>query len=192
MSALLQAALGYARRGWPVHPVQGKNRPLTDHAVKDATCDPAIIRCWWQRWPTANVAIACGAPGPHVLDIDDPNAARPLLDRLREVDAPAVASGRGQHQYFAGEDRATIALRFGELRGRGSYIIAPPSIHPTGREYVWLLAPSGSLPPVPGVHRQEPPNRRPRQGARRRPNPAGTDVRLLARPGCAPGPRRRG
>jgi hypothetical protein len=150
VSALLRAALDYAGRGWPVHPVQGKNRPLTRHGVKDASTDPDIIRGWWQRWPDANIAIACGSPGPHVLDIDDPTAAQALLDRLRDVDAPTVASGRGQHQYFAGEDRATIALDFGELRGRGSYIIAPPSIHPTGREYVWLHAPNGKLPPVPG------------------------------------------
>jgi putative DNA primase/helicase len=138
MSALLEAALGYAARGWPVHPVRGKDAPLTPHAVKDASCDPEIIRGWWGRWPDANIAIACGSPGPHVLDIDDPASAKAkeLLDQLQAADAPTVASGRGQHQYFAGEDRATIGLTFGELRGRGSYIIAPPSIHPSGREYV--------------------------------------------------------
>ena len=43
----------------------------------------------------------------------------------------------------------TIDLGYGELRSRGSYVAAPPSIHPTGREYVWLLGPTGRLPAVP-------------------------------------------
>jgi len=42
-----------------------------------------------------------------------------------------------------------MSLGYGELRGRGSYVICPPSIHPTGKEYVWLSEPRGPLPPVP-------------------------------------------
>lgn len=127
-------------------PADGKE-PLSAHAVKDATCDPALIARWWRRWPHANVAVACGAPGPQVLDVDDLDAGRSVLARVPE--APTVASARGRHLYFAGQDRGTVVLGYGELRGRGSYVVCPPSVHPSGKEYVWLLAPRGALPAVP-------------------------------------------
>jgi len=43
---LLEAALGYARRGWPVFPCKPDKAPYTPHGFKDATTDPAAIRQW--------------------------------------------------------------------------------------------------------------------------------------------------
>ena len=149
MSAVLDAAFDYARLGWRVFPASGK-KPLTDHGFKDASCDSEIIRGWWRRWPGANVAIATGAPGPTVLDVDNLTAAAGLVAQMRKLGGPEVASKRGPHFYFGGLDRRTVGLGFGELRSLGSYVLAPPSIHPSGREYVWLQAPNGTLPAVPG------------------------------------------
>jgi hypothetical protein len=85
-----------------------------------------------------------------VLDVDDPAAARDLVARCNALGAPAVATARGQQFYFAGTDRGTVSLGFGELRGRGSYVVCPPSTHPTGKIYVWVSEPNGSrLPAVP-------------------------------------------
>ena len=150
MTAIRDAALRYAR-AWPVCVCRpGAKEPLTPHGVKDATCDPQLIRRWFDRWPDANLAVACGSPGPQVLDVDDLGALdsrrmRPDLDT-----APSVATARGRHFYFAGTDAGTVVLDYGELRGSGSYVLAPPSIHPSGREYVWLTAPTRPLAPVPG------------------------------------------
>jgi hypothetical protein len=59
-SRILEAALEYARRGWPVFPCRGKD-PVTEHGCKDATTDPAIIMAWWQgKHRGCNVAIATG------------------------------------------------------------------------------------------------------------------------------------
>ena len=147
MSITVNWALAYASGIGPVLPVEGK-LPLTRHGVKDATTDPVVIRRWWERWPDAGVAIATGAPGPTVLDGDDLDAIPPaLLERLAAV--PCSATARGRHWWFAGQRRGTIVLEFGELRGSGSYVVAPPSVHPSGCEYVWLLRPAGPLPPVP-------------------------------------------
>ena len=69
--ALREAAHRYAEAGWPVFPCQpGGKTPATIHGHLDATTSHARIDRWWARMPSANVAIACGAPGPDVLDID--------------------------------------------------------------------------------------------------------------------------
>ena len=140
-------ALAYAsRRHWPVVPIKPNGKePLTRHSFKDATTDPRQIERWWRQWPEANVGIATGYPGPQVLDIDAQNVEQVQGAEL----VPTVATARGRHHYFAGQRSGTIVLGYGELRGVGSYVVAPPSIHPSGREYVWTLAPRGPLPPVP-------------------------------------------
>jgi hypothetical protein len=146
----LRYAIEYARHGWPVLVTEPAGKlPLTRHGVKDATIDPHQIERWFARWPRANLAVATGAPGPQVLDIDDLDAAAGTLSQLSDV--PCVATARGRHYWFAGVGERTITLGYGELRGRGSYVIAPPSIHETGTEYVWLLAPHGPLPAPPAI-----------------------------------------
>jgi Bifunctional DNA primase/polymerase, N-terminal len=68
----LRYALTYAARGWPVFPCQvGQKAPATAHGHLDATTDPAQITAWFSRNPSWNLAIATGAPGPDVLDVDD-------------------------------------------------------------------------------------------------------------------------
>ena len=76
-TALLESALHYGRRGWPVFPLHSVRRrpvfvpaglrrnsgkhPRTEHGLLDATTDPDRIRSWWARWPDANVGIPTGA-----------------------------------------------------------------------------------------------------------------------------------
>jgi hypothetical protein len=140
VSALLDAALDYAARGWPVLPVRpGGKEPLTEHGVLDASTDADVIRGWWSRWPTANVGIATGAPGPTVVDIDDIEAAGDVLARLQATGAPEVATPRGRHFYFAGTTDGTVSLGYGEIRGVGSYVVAPPSEAATGKLYTSLV-----------------------------------------------------
>ena len=70
-SPTLRYALGYAARGWPVFPCQpGQKIPATQHGYRDATTDPDQITAWFSRHPGRNLAIATGAPGPDVLDVD--------------------------------------------------------------------------------------------------------------------------
>jgi hypothetical protein len=135
---------------------------LVPHGVDDATSDPDVLAEWFAEYPDANWAVACGAPGPQVLDIDYPDRApERVLAAARQ--APIVRSHRTErsgHAYFEGTDRGTVTLRdghndaWGELRGAGNYAMVPPSVHPCGKRYVWVREPRGKLPSVPHLEKQ--------------------------------------
>lgn len=138
MTALLDAALAYAALGWPVFPCKpGQKIPATVHGVLDATTDPEQIRAWWTRTPDANVAIATGTPGPDVIDVDvkpegDGHAAFERLGKHGLTGSPSrwvTTPSGGMHSYYAGtgQRNGTIPRQHIDFRGKGGYVVAPPS-----------------------------------------------------------------
>ncbi|CAN5824174.1 hypothetical protein BH23GEM6_BH23GEM6_25910 [soil metagenome] len=156
---LLEAALGYAARGWRVLPcVPGKKLPLITQWQRRATIDADLLRRWWRLAPEANTGIATGPEsGLLVLDVDgDPDK----LLRGREIPrTPTQRTGGGGYQLFYRfpPELADVATtRAGVLpnvdtRGRGGFVVAPPSIHPDGPRYAWCdgYAPSDRSPVLP-------------------------------------------
>jgi hypothetical protein len=135
----LARALGYARRGWPVFPCRpGRKEPDTPHGFKDATTDPELITVWWTCVPGRNVAIATGAPGPDVLDIDvrPGGSGYPALHQLRRaglLEVPAVAMATpsgGMHLYYPGTEQTSGRLPdcYLDFKATGGYVLAPPSV----------------------------------------------------------------
>ncbi len=135
---MMNAALGYAARGWPVFPCRpGLKVPNTRNGFKDATTGPAAIRDWWSRHPADNVAIATGAPGPDVLDVDvksgvDGYAALNRLKRAGLLTGPGMlvrTPSGGLHLYFAGsaQECGRLPEHGLDFKARGGYVVAPPS-----------------------------------------------------------------
>ena len=155
---MLEAALWYAQGGWHVFPlIPGDKRPITPNGFKDATTDAEPIRRRWSATPDANIGIACGASGLLVLDFDvaKPDyAGADLLAELRGGDAypptaTAQTGGGGYHLVYRQPDGAPLGNSRGALpagvdvRGDGGYIVAPPSLHKSGRRYQWIAWPHG-------------------------------------------------
>jgi len=164
----LEAALRYAKLGFRVIPLKpGAKEPLIDDWPNRATWDEAQIREWWAKWPNANIGIATGryrAGYFCVLDYDPRNDPE-NRERWKEDPLPPTpmvfTGGGGAHFYFftptpIGKRKVGPGK---DLLGEGSYVVAPPSIHPNpppkhphkGR-YVWaegrapFVLPLASLP----------------------------------------------
>src|SRR5215203_3500214 len=70
-------------------------------------------------------------------------------DQLR---GPVAATGRGFHWHVLPPglgNRAGILPGF-DFRGRGSYVVGPPSVHPGGHRYRWINPLLEELAPAPG------------------------------------------
>lgn len=153
---LRDEALAMVGRGWHIFPCEPRGkRPagaLAPHGLNDATDDLDQVRDWWTREPDANIGLATGRrSGVIVIDLDgeeaEDNYGRLLLAHGSPgaewcTDGATVRTGSGWHLYFAPPDVEVrnSASKIGkgiDVRGDGGYVVAPPSIHPSGRVYVW-------------------------------------------------------
>jgi hypothetical protein len=123
---------------------QDSKAPLRgSHGFKDATRDERALLHLFADHPERNLAIACGA-GVAVVDIEDehPDPMSVLCEHGLQ-DAPMIALTRswGLHCYCAGPCRTgPTAIPHVEIRGRGAYVVCPPSTV-GGRRYHWLAGP---------------------------------------------------
>jgi Bifunctional DNA primase/polymerase, N-terminal len=133
---------------------------LVPHGVKDATSNRARILAWWTRYPQANIGLATGHRFD-VLDVDGPAGAHAIrilaAEHGLQSSGPLVRTGGGGwHFYLAptGLGNAHPAgLAYVDWRGRGGYVVAPPSRHASGHPYQWVVDRDLDTPPgqVPSV-----------------------------------------
>jgi hypothetical protein len=150
---------------FPLRPRDKKPYGRTE-GLKSATRDVETVRGWWSgraalplkadetdrrpvtAGPGANIGIATGAmAGFWVLDLDGEEAEAGLAALIAVhgplPDTVEQSTGKGRHLCFAWNPAAPIrnsASKIGpkiDVRGEGGYIVAPPSIHPSGRQYAW-------------------------------------------------------
>ena len=145
----LDAALEYYHRGMAPIPIKYRDkRPLVKWGeYQDQMPTEAEIRQWFAP-NNRNLALVTGHNGLTVLDFDDASAYMHWLRWCAKVNNYArdvarrtfrVRTARGMHIYT----RLPSATRTRALRGsgldiksQGGYVLAPPSIHPSGAEYV--------------------------------------------------------
>ena len=158
---LLDAALKYARLGYPVFPAKPGNKfPIITGGRNSATTDQQQIKAWWSQWPDANIGL--NTDSLVVVDIDGLDNAWPVDQeagaQLAEVPT-SITPNSGRHHVFRqpqGKRWRSTASRLGEhvdTRAYGGYIIVPPSQLPAG-QYHWI---DGLELDVPATELKEPP-----------------------------------
>jgi hypothetical protein len=133
--------------------------PLADlvpHGLTDATRDLDAISAWWSRHPEANIGLATGHVFD-VLDVDGPLGATSIRDFAAEHalrgTGPLVRTGSGGWHYLVAPtglgNPSPRGLDHVDWRGRGGYVVAPPSMHHSGARYRFIRNLARPLPEVP-------------------------------------------
>lgn len=135
--------------------------PLTQRGFLDATRDPHTHCQWLNRWPFANFALPTGSVnGVLVLDVDAKSGGLETFAAIEDALPPTwtvATGGGGLHKYFALRSGDMFSSRVGwkhgiDVRGEGGYVIAPGSVHASGRVYRWVegMGPDDlSIAPIP-------------------------------------------
>lgn len=139
------------------HPLTTKGPDGKPRAVA-ATADPATVRGHFRG--VVNVGVRCGGVSRIVvLDVDPRHGGTDSLAALLDAhgplpDTPEVATGGGgRHYYFQVSSPLKTVPEVApgvELRGERANVVAPPSLHASGRRYDWVRSPDDiELAPLP-------------------------------------------
>lgn len=128
------------------HPI----RTLVPRGLTQASTDPDTVRDWWAQEPYANIGIRTGEM-VDLLDIDSTEGMAAFGEIVQRCGGQphhlgVARSGRdgiGMHFYVApGGQRALSGGKTApagiDVKGRGGYAVAPPSMHASGRRYEWV------------------------------------------------------
>jgi len=149
----LKYALAYEAIGWSVIPLNREKRPYLKAwgPYQTRRANQSEIKAWWQQWPQANVGIVTGAiSGLVVVDVDSMLGREALsaeLGALPQTISQETGKEGGLHLFFAHPGNGTKysnmvrAIQDVDVRGDGGYVMVAPSIHPSGREYRWVIDP---------------------------------------------------
>lgn len=148
-------------RDWKTCDRQGKH-PRTRNGFKDATTNENQIIDWWESKPQSNIGLLTGIEsGIFVLDVDVETGGEYSLDELQDIyrtdlkefdqeyqslpgTLTTITGSGGRHLYFKYPldfqvNASASAIADGlDIRANGSYIVAPPSNHLSGRNYEWF------------------------------------------------------
>jgi len=132
----------------PIPLKPGSKVPLVKWSA-DRWAAPAVELQTWSADPTINWAVRCGE-NLAVIDFDSDDEYFHFIATHRlPLDCPVVKTNRGHHLWVRPRRPVRSQRVKGvEIKCLGSYVVAPPSIHPSGSPYVFEVAPNELLPEV--------------------------------------------
>jgi len=161
MTAFYEAAKEYLELGF--HPIACLPRAKKTWVEwKKFQSEPPTLKemsGWWGNRPDANVALVFGR-GTFAVDLDGEESEALLEAKGIKLpdDAPRSKTSSGYHVLLSSDGPVSdCAGLLGivkpgsphvDIKGIG-YVVAPPSIHPSGQAYRWIIPPKLPLPRAP-------------------------------------------
>lgn len=147
--SLVEHALQYADLGWSVIPLKQDKRPyISWKPYQEKPATKAQIKKWWEKYPDANIGVVTGkVSGLIVIDLDSVDGQEAYIAECGELhETIAQTTGKGRHLLFkhpGDTEYSNMArtLTDVDIRGDGGYIMAAPSVHPSGAIYQWTIDP---------------------------------------------------
>ncbi|MCX7421225.1 MAG: bifunctional DNA primase/polymerase [Planctomycetia bacterium] len=148
---VLTAALQYAALGWSIIPIVADKKPSVRwKPFQSDRADEQQIRDWFDKRDDLGLAVVLGAVsgGLTCRDFDVEAAYHAWAAQNPELakTLPTAKTARGFHVYFLSDLDHTVKFTDGELRGNGAYVVLPPSRHPSGVQYQWIIQPTSGIP----------------------------------------------
>jgi hypothetical protein len=142
----IEVATSYIERGFSVIPVGVDKKPLIKwEPYQHRIATHEEVERWAAQFKNLNIAIVTGSiSGIVVVDVE----AGGSIDGLTPT-VIAKTGGGGWHFYYKhpGYEFKNSARKLRELtdiRGDGGYVVAPPSLHKSGKHYDWSVAPEAA------------------------------------------------
>jgi len=150
VNELQDRTLSLAAEGWLVFPLQPRSKLPYPHmrGFLDATTDAEQIRRWLSVPGAEQSNIGLRPPaGVIVVDVDPRSNG---METLRALEAThggfpdtltASTGGGGLHAYFRVPAELSWPKQLGggiDIKGENGYVVAPPSVHESGRRYEWV------------------------------------------------------
>lgn len=151
------------KTGWRLFPVHSISRGACTCHKREACFDPAkhprvtgwnkpddadtgTLERWAAKWPNCNWGVATELSGLVVIDTDPRNGgsdSEAAIEHELPTTPTVRTGGGGTHRYHAAPTDVRVTSgshKVGhgiDVKGRGGYVVAPPSLHMSGRRYEW-------------------------------------------------------
>ena len=170
-------ARGYIELGWKVIPLcypdkgkctcgRGCEKPgkaphyrLCPQGSKQGTTDAATVDSWFALKERFNLGIVAGEQsGIVIVDVDIDKGGKASWAKLtggKKQETPTVETGSGGGHFYYKHPGGNVRNSAGtigdgvDVRGKHGYCVAPPSMHPCGKEYRWRIDPRAPLAAMP-------------------------------------------
>jgi DNA-binding transcriptional regulator YiaG len=146
---VIAEALKLSQLGWSLIPLKPHSKePLVPwKALQKRKLTEPEIADLFEQYPDANIGVVTGTISRiFVLDADAPE----VVKRWGTPETPIAETSRGRHYYYQLPDSAVpsiVGVADGvDIKAEGGYVVAPPSVHPSGRCYQWVIPPRGLDP----------------------------------------------
>ena len=137
MSQIHSYALHYVALGFKVLALEAKSKQphkkLAPRGMHSATDDIFLISEWFDADPNINIGIYCKGSNLVVFDVDFRNGG--TIDGLPPT--RRIKTGDGYHYYYTATQDMSFPGKWREgvdIKWNG-YVVAAPSIHPSGQRY---------------------------------------------------------